>query len=891
MAFHAEILQADSQNPETHFLLYRFSSDERLTKTLPDQLQTDFLDVLATANSLEIPFLPIVWQMARTSIGLGGTSSIRRAPVDVQTELAFKLVKEDQKALQSQSNILGQIRNELELMSHPRLRSHPNIVDILGLCWDIPDRDHVWPVLVMEKSYFGDLNGFSKLPVWQDLDACDKLKICLGIGNALAEMHSCDITHGDIKPHNVLIFKDGDGFTPKLADFGYSHRYIDKTDSCCLPVSRPWQAPGVDGSDKTFTLSQAMAADIYSYALLCAWIFRNDQIFENSVDVNMSSQLVTLDPPESKSIAMLEVLKRNETLEQVILKCVENEPGLEDADKDALKELFRTALGKSRENCGDIWSCFKLLKRPESEVDKLTQAAAKPQFKINAAILDYYSADYRLRKYIAKCLESRVNQHAVKNAENDAVQLAVCYYIGFGVPKDDEKFLQLRDANERLRCLIETEIKSLNPKPRSYDHPLVARIFATGHLSHLHQNQQNRDFSLLKDTENSLKRELDDLSASINNASLRWILFDTLIDCLRMEGNFSLAEELESELLQMREKTLGHENFQSIAGMTNLAHVHWQLGKPHLALEVTQRALQTSRRTRGMDDILTMMIMGNMSSIYYSLGKYPEAEALEVYLEEKRSAMLGKDHPDTITSMANRAAILWRQGRLEEAESLALTAFRMREKIYGIEQADTLVSMSNLALIYQSQGEYNRAEGLQLKAAEVSKKIHGELSPATLMNMSNLALTYWYLEKLEAAEDLNLHVMERRRLVLGPDHPDTLTSMANLALVYESQKRFKEAIDLETEVLHKHRASSSLGDKHPDTVLSMDNLANTYRNVGRLEEAADLLSEALSIRKETLEDLHPETMENTHKLLLLYQELGREQDILEIINWLRSLES
>ncbi len=191
MSCGVEIPKADDPEPESRFLLYRFSSDEHLIKELKDQPQIDFLDFLAATSRLGVPILPIVWQMARASIGFGGTSSIRQAPLDIQTELAFKLVKDEQKASGSHSDILSLIRNEIEILSHPRLRAHPNIVDLLGICWDIPGNDVVWPVLVLEKSCFGDLNRFMGLPLWQELAAIDKIKVCIDVGSGLTEMHCC----------------------------------------------------------------------------------------------------------------------------------------------------------------------------------------------------------------------------------------------------------------------------------------------------------------------------------------------------------------------------------------------------------------------------------------------------------------------------------------------------------------------------------------------------------------------------------------------------------------------------------------------------------------------------------------------------------------------------
>jgi len=172
-----------------------------------------------------------------------------------------------------------------------------------------------------------------------------------------------DIIHGDIKPHNVLIFRDGDGFISKLADFGYSHRYANPTDSYCLPLSKPWQAPEVDGSDKEFSLPQAKAADIYSYALLCAWVLYKVQFLDRSIDEKPLIHLESSNREESKWIERLEILKSDQKLEQVVLACVDHDTGLEEAGSKALKELFQTVFGEGRHASQKIWECFKLLEK------------------------------------------------------------------------------------------------------------------------------------------------------------------------------------------------------------------------------------------------------------------------------------------------------------------------------------------------------------------------------------------------------------------------------------------------------------------------------------------------------------------------------------------------
>ncbi len=198
--------ESDLSEEESGFLLYRFSSDKRFTKGLESETPVDFLDVLVAMSNLELPSLPIVWQKVRASIGLGASSSVRQAPIDLQTNLAFKLVKDIRKASGSHDEIFALVRNEIVMLCHPHLRAHRNIVDLLGVCWDIPGNDIVWPTLVMEKSHFGDLTHFVKLPIWQELVVADRIGICVDIGNALAEMHVCSecfISHG-----SRLVFTD-----------------------------------------------------------------------------------------------------------------------------------------------------------------------------------------------------------------------------------------------------------------------------------------------------------------------------------------------------------------------------------------------------------------------------------------------------------------------------------------------------------------------------------------------------------------------------------------------------------------------------------------------------------------------------------------------------------
>ena len=76
------------------------------------------------------------------------------------------------------------------------------------------------------------------------------------------------VVHGDIKPQNVLVFKDSTTreITVKVTDFGYSTLTVGESGKVFLPKSRPWNAPEYHFGE--FNVQEAKKADVYSFGLL-----------------------------------------------------------------------------------------------------------------------------------------------------------------------------------------------------------------------------------------------------------------------------------------------------------------------------------------------------------------------------------------------------------------------------------------------------------------------------------------------------------------------------------------------------------------------------------------------------------------------------------------------
>ena len=160
----------------------------------------NLLSFLATAQALHLELLPITWQSARQELGIGATSTVNEALADLHTSFAFKRVQEKVKREQCNEKIFRVFTNEIAILSYPPIREHPHIAQLQGLCWDIEADGRVWPVLLFERSHYGDLYSFLKTNVGKKLNAGERLKFCVDIGKAISEMHSYS------KPSNDGIF-------------------------------------------------------------------------------------------------------------------------------------------------------------------------------------------------------------------------------------------------------------------------------------------------------------------------------------------------------------------------------------------------------------------------------------------------------------------------------------------------------------------------------------------------------------------------------------------------------------------------------------------------------------------------------------------------------------
>jgi serine/threonine protein kinase len=166
---------------------------------------------------------------------------------------------------------------EIKVLTLESIRGHSNIVKLLDIRWDHPsmEQDSLGPTLYLEYAELGTLADFriSHHERFSEIKTSQSIlrDICKGLG----ALHRCHITHGDIKPSNILLFEEHGQIIAKISDFGSAiFTSTVEEQRIRLPgLSPPWDAPETGSQIATGMLHKS---DIYSFGLVYWWYRHKD---------------------------------------------------------------------------------------------------------------------------------------------------------------------------------------------------------------------------------------------------------------------------------------------------------------------------------------------------------------------------------------------------------------------------------------------------------------------------------------------------------------------------------------------------------------------------------------------------------------------------------------
>ena len=168
-------------------------------------------------------------------------------------------------------DFLSEIATELQILQHPPLLKHDNIIDFLAVIYHDsggPGHPNIIPALVIEYAEFGSLASFQANSYGRTFD--DKIDIAIDAAKGLEALHEVGIVHGDIKSSNFLVCRHPTRkFIVKLSDFGFS---LSVDDEHLVGYTQKLEAPEANEKLDRRYLFQL---DIYSFGLFFHTLIKN----------------------------------------------------------------------------------------------------------------------------------------------------------------------------------------------------------------------------------------------------------------------------------------------------------------------------------------------------------------------------------------------------------------------------------------------------------------------------------------------------------------------------------------------------------------------------------------------------------------------------------------
>ena len=294
-------------------------------------------------ESLNLPRTIGRYQVLRL-LGSGAMGSVVLAEDPrIKRKVAIKLMKLDAVRTEAdQHEYLARFQREAEVSG---LLNHPGIVAI----YDVGEVEGQGPFLAMEFVPGRPLDGIIKNG--PALSTKEKLRLAVGLAEALDHAHAKGIVHRDVKPGNVMVGEDG---RPKLMDFGIAKR----EDASLTQTGTFLGTPSYASPEQIREGRVDNRSDIFSFGVLVFELMSGQSPFPGT-SINTILYRIVNEPPVEVQPPVLGVLP--EGWRRVFDKVLAKRPEARHATCTAfVRDLLEVVVDLGKEDRREILGLLKM---------------------------------------------------------------------------------------------------------------------------------------------------------------------------------------------------------------------------------------------------------------------------------------------------------------------------------------------------------------------------------------------------------------------------------------------------------------------------------------------------------------------------------------------------
>jgi serine/threonine-protein kinase len=660
-------------------------------------------------------------------LGRGGMGSVwlaRRSDGKFEGSVAIKLL--DRRGLGR--NAAEQIRHEASLLA--RL-SHPHIARL----FDAGVRDSGQPYLILEYVAGERIDHYCTM---RQLPLAARLRLFLGVLDAVAHAHAQLIVHRDLKPSNVLVTPDE---VVKLLDFGVAAlQPLHEPEPGAPTEASQALTPGYAAPEQLRGEPVSAASDVYALGVLLYMLLTGQHPFGSGDATHTQLVRATLTeepaPASGRIASAAEQRQVRGDLDAIIARALNAEPTRRYATATEFAADIRAFLGN-----------FPVQARPATRAYVAHKFAQRHWGGILSVLLTLLVLIGATVITTLQLFEARRQRDFARSAlaRAEALNELNNYVLTDAAPAG--KPFTVNDLLGRAAHLLERQ--------HTNDANRVALLTSIG-WSYNTQDEQQTGLRLLDKSYQ--------LSRGVHDPSVRARAACSLADTLANHETSPRPEALLAEGL--RELPAGAEfaldrSFCLLRG----SFIAVDAGDLRRAIGRAQGAIEALNQVPFDHEVAELRAYADLGEVYRVAGRYPDAIAVFERIWPRLVA-LGRD--DTITAvtwlnnwglaagqagrpleaerllrrsieihrvdasdaavspmvMTNYAQQLFDLLRLDEARAYAETAYRE-----GLRAGDDVVvnqTLLRLARIYRAQHEYVRASNM---LDEVEPRLHKALPP------------------------------------------------------------------------------------------------------------------------------------------------------------------
>ena len=632
-------------------------------------------------------------------LGRGGMGVVHKArQISLNRLVAVKLIKQ---GLDS-SQVLARFEAERQALA---LMDHPNIARV----FEAGRTPEGWPFFVMELVQGVPITRFCDE---EKLTIRERLDLFVAVCQAIQHAHQKGIIHRDIKPGNVLVFRQDGRAVPKVIDFGIAKavgpRLTEETLHTelgavigTLEYMSPEQAR-LDAQDID-TRSDIYALGILLYELLTGTTPLNRKAIKQAAFDEVLRRVREEEPPRPS----LRLQLHSDVL----------------ADTAARRRSDPARLPRVIQ--GDVdWIVMKALEKDRSRRYETANGLAQDilrHLRDEPVQAGPPTARYRIGKFVRK------HRKAVAAAAGFVTLLVVAVIVStvlfFRADRERERAVLAERTSTNVLSFFQDNVLAA-ARPRGEDHglgynatiraavdaaePYIARKFTNEPLAeasirdvlgttyfHLGENtnalrQHQRSLELWRRHDPQHPR----LLSTMNNVAI----------ALQKVRRVPEAIPLLEEVLRVRQARLGPEAPVTLVSMNNLAVGYEDAGRLEDSLRLHQETLRI-RKLRQPNHPYTLSSMTSVGASLLAVGRWQEALPLLEEAVELHRQRLPAGHIYTISCLSQLAAARRDAGRIQDALPLYREALELTKAQYPPGHDKILSAERKLMRALKSAGQ------------------------------------------------------------------------------------------------------------------------------------------------------------------------------------------